>query len=294
MLSYCKSKGAKNGKIGTIPEVRGIGVFKDGHVGIYIGNGQVIEAKGFNYGVIKSRLKDTPWTAWAYFPFITYLEGGFPVEPPKEFKLGERDLKSGMNGNDVKELQTLLNSLKYLGVNGKVLDVDGEFGKNTASAVEKFEKAFGLSVNGIFTTADYVAYQNYKPTTPTIPTAPTHPVVTDEFWTSTGSDVNVRTGPSSAFESIGKVNKGDKIKKLAYTGWTPVYHDNKAKWISSTYFKNGAVTGSTVNIRKGPGTNYDKDGLAKKDERLIQIFATDWTPVVYKDQVAWIFTKYLK
>lgn len=36
-------------------------VYKKGHVGIYLGNGKVIEAKGINYGVIISDLKSTPW-----------------------------------------------------------------------------------------------------------------------------------------------------------------------------------------------------------------------------------------
>jgi cell wall-associated NlpC family hydrolase len=36
------------------------------HIGLYIGNNQVIEAKGAAYGVIKTKLKAGEWTHWAY------------------------------------------------------------------------------------------------------------------------------------------------------------------------------------------------------------------------------------
>lgn len=49
MLSVCKEKG----KIATMPDVPGVLVFMSGHVGVYIGGGEVIEARGHEYGVIK-------------------------------------------------------------------------------------------------------------------------------------------------------------------------------------------------------------------------------------------------
>ena len=68
MYSRCKEKG----KINTIPELPGVLVFMDGHVGVYIGNGYVIEARGFEYGVVKTKLKNRPWVNWGKCPFITY------------------------------------------------------------------------------------------------------------------------------------------------------------------------------------------------------------------------------
>lgn len=49
MLSWLKSKGCKNGKIATMPDVPGILLFKSGHVGVYVGNGYAVEAQGFAY-----------------------------------------------------------------------------------------------------------------------------------------------------------------------------------------------------------------------------------------------------
>lgn len=60
------------GVINTLPEVPGLILNKTGHVGIYEGNGSVIEAKGFAYGIIRSKLTDTKWMYWLVNPFISY------------------------------------------------------------------------------------------------------------------------------------------------------------------------------------------------------------------------------
>lgn len=70
MLSKCKEKG----KIATIPEIAGVLVFFDGHVGVYEGNGKVLEARGHDYGVVETNLKDRPWTNWGKCPWIDYEE----------------------------------------------------------------------------------------------------------------------------------------------------------------------------------------------------------------------------
>ncbi len=64
------------GKIDSIPEILGLGVYKNGHVGIYMLNGVVIESKGTSSGVVKTPLKGskaTKWTNWFEYPFIRYI-----------------------------------------------------------------------------------------------------------------------------------------------------------------------------------------------------------------------------
>lgn len=61
------------GTIDTIPEVPGLAVWQNGHIGIYIGNGEVIEAMGTQYGVVKTTLPDN-WTHWLQIPYIAYAE----------------------------------------------------------------------------------------------------------------------------------------------------------------------------------------------------------------------------
>ena len=62
------------GEISTIPETPGLAVWKDGHIGIYIGDGNVIEAYGTERGVIRSVLADGGWTHWLEVPSINYVE----------------------------------------------------------------------------------------------------------------------------------------------------------------------------------------------------------------------------
>ena len=48
--------------IGALDEsMIGWALWKPGHIGVYVGNGYCIEAKGIDYGTIKSRVKDTAW-----------------------------------------------------------------------------------------------------------------------------------------------------------------------------------------------------------------------------------------
>lgn len=60
------------GPISTIPETPGLAVWHSGHIGVYIGSGQVIEAMGTAYGVVKTRLTERSWTAWLEIPYINY------------------------------------------------------------------------------------------------------------------------------------------------------------------------------------------------------------------------------
>ena len=70
MYQYAIEKGS----IDTIPEIPGLAVWHEGHIGIYIGNGQVIEAKGTRHGVVQTQLTDGSWTHWLKIPYINYVE----------------------------------------------------------------------------------------------------------------------------------------------------------------------------------------------------------------------------
>lgn len=74
---------SEKGSIDTIPEIPGLLVWMDGHVGIYIGNGEVIEAMGTYYGVVRTQLSRRGWQAWAKVPGIAYMEESEePTEEP--------------------------------------------------------------------------------------------------------------------------------------------------------------------------------------------------------------------
>ena len=69
------------GTIDTIPEVPGLAVWQDGHIGIYIGNGEVIEAMGTEQGVVKTTLP-SGWTHWLEIPYISYATTEEPTTEP--------------------------------------------------------------------------------------------------------------------------------------------------------------------------------------------------------------------
>ena len=171
MLSWLKSIGCENGKIASMPEVPGILLFKPGHVGVYVGNGYVVEAHSFSGGVEKTQLSKRPWTEWAYLPdfLIDYGDTSAetdniaivpPEAEPAARKLGGRMLRLAspmMTGADVAELQTRLNALGF--GSGAA---DGKFGKNTEKAVKAFQAAAGIEVDGKFGEASFAALNSYS------------------------------------------------------------------------------------------------------------------------------------
>lgn len=71
----------EKGSIDSMPEIPGLAVWHSGHIGIYIGDGEVIEAKGTRYGVVRTNLDDGSWTHWLKVPYITYVEQPPETEP---------------------------------------------------------------------------------------------------------------------------------------------------------------------------------------------------------------------
>lgn len=54
------------------------------------------------------------------------------------------------------------------------------------------------------------------------------------------------------------------------------------------------VTGDTVNLRSGPGTQHDVVLVARKGDRLAQADTAGWSPVLVDGAVLWISDKYTK
>lgn len=223
MFTYAKSKGLKWGKIDTIPEIPGLAVRFDGHVGYYVGNGEVIEEKGFKYGCVRTKLKSGKWDYWYEFPGITYsgststnnttsaattttakVKSGIGVKlnlrasastsanillkidndsvvkviekdgdwtkifyanktgfvmtqylafdgtpANKVYVLGERlPMTKGMKGEDVKEMQEILEDLGY---KLEKYGPDGDFGSETERKIKEYQRAQGMIATGTVT-----------------------------------------------------------------------------------------------------------------------------------------------
>lgn len=84
-VSVHYNKAKEKGSINTMPDTPGIIVYMPGHVGVYIGNGEVIESAGTLYGVKKSTVKKSyvsgAWTNWYKCPGIEYSG---EIEQPDE------------------------------------------------------------------------------------------------------------------------------------------------------------------------------------------------------------------
>ena len=161
-LKYCTSKGElKNGKRDDGKELKpGTAVFtynkkKDnrGHIGLYIGDGQVVEASGTINGVIISKITASKWVEWGELKGVDYGEPVvIPVEPTNKTALPT--LKRGSKGDAVKIVQEKLIARGYsCGAYG----VDGDFGQATEKAVKAFQKDHNLKVDGIVGTKTYEA-----------------------------------------------------------------------------------------------------------------------------------------
>ena len=80
-----KSCCATRGPIAGIPAEPGLLVFiGTRHVGIYDGRGRVIEARGFEHGVVERNLSASTWDTWGRLDWLTHgdMPAPAPVTPP--------------------------------------------------------------------------------------------------------------------------------------------------------------------------------------------------------------------
>ena len=128
------------GGIGGIPELPGVCVRYKGHIGVYIGGGYVVEARGFDYGVCITPLRGRPWTHWYKHPKIKYT--GTALALPSPEKVGKTT-----DRYSVVWLQLALNRQIAAGyIKGQPLYVDGVYGGSTARAAAAYWKKKGWTV----------------------------------------------------------------------------------------------------------------------------------------------------
>ena len=52
------------------------------------------------------------------------------------------------------------------------------------------------------------------------------------------------------------------------------------------------ITGDTVNVRRGPGTEYESIAIAHKGDTLPTVAADGWQPVLFGGEIRWVSIKY--
>lgn len=122
-----------------------------GHVGIYLGDGTVADARGARYGVIHKPFGSYPWTDYMLMPgmdddITPDAQSSTPhwaQTLTTSSPMGQSTLRRGHRGLDVQRLQELLIRAGYQ------VDADGIFGRNTLAAVKAFQTAQEIKVDGV-------------------------------------------------------------------------------------------------------------------------------------------------
>lgn len=247
MFEYCRKKGMDWGTIDTLPETVGLALFTDGHVGYYVGGGYAVEWRGFNYGCVKTVVKERTWKHWAKLPFIDYGDTvgvEQAVESVTGYTLGSRLLKNGSSGADVKALQELLNQL------GASLEVDSQFGSKTEAAVMAFQKKVGIKQDGKYGDQTHAALMaavadddaGQQAMTETLPKSEQKQPVSGQttirvLIKSSGGKVNIRTGNGTSYSRITAVAPGTMLEYVAsaFNGWQAVKIGSQVGWVSGEY-----------------------------------------------------------
>ena len=191
-------------------------------------------------------------------------------------------LRQGSSGNDVRQLQWLLNYIGqyYEFVPGDLV-IDGRFGANTANSVREFQRNFGLTPDGVVGPLTwnrlYDVFRSIQASSPNpapIPPGPTPPpppppppgpgAVGNLIGTvrTTSGNLNLRSGPGTNFAVISSLPNGTPLTVTGeQNGWYSVRtYGGTNGWVSSDFItitpRQGTVTttGGNLNLRAQPNT----------------------------------------
>ena len=143
----------------------------------------------------------------------------------------------------------------------------------------------------------------------------TKPSIQETSYSATGtatSNLNVRKGPNTTYAKIGSLKKDSKVTIIAKTSnnWYKVKFNSGYAYVSSQYISlnttkpsiqetsysaTGTAT-SNLNVRKGPGTEYEKIGSLKKNDKveIVAMTANGWRKIKYNNSYRYIYGEYVK
>lgn len=204
------SKATKKGTIGTFDEVPGRLLFKGGspskihHVGVYIGDGKIIEAKGHKWGVVETTFNPKEWSHWCQCHLFEETTVKPEVKPEPSALVPSKTVE-----------QLAREVIKGLWSNG-------------AERKNRLEKA-GYNYAEIQAKVDEIL----KPkTVTTVIKKPTETV----YKVTAKSGLNVRSGPSVSFRKITCLPLGTRVRISDQTnGWGKL--KGRTGWVSMTYLK---------------------------------------------------------
>ena len=158
---------------------------------------------------------------------VVVLTDGRKADSASEtpYKLGDRELRNGTEGEDVRQLQSLLIQLGYdCGRWG----ADGDFGDMTEMAVKCFQQDHDLVCDGIAGKNTFAALE-----------AATGGDVGDaEYARIVGGNCYVRDAPNTDGKILGVAGEGERYRLLEVSenGWMYIqFRETYAGWVSGKY-----------------------------------------------------------
>ena len=216
---YCTSKGElKAGKRTDGKELKpGTAVFtynkekkNRGHVGLYIGDGWVIEAAGTTSGVIKSRVTLSKWVEWGELKGVNY--GGSPQPHPTPTPTPPAG-KAVVTGRNValREGPSTSTAVMTRIVTGTTIDL--------------------ATIDGW----TYVKYNNF------------HGFMMNQFIkigsgsvTVTGKNVALRAGAGTNTRVLSRIQTGTEVPRASLpSGWTYVQSGNRKGFMMDQFIRKG-------------------------------------------------------
>jgi len=147
---------------------------------------------------------------------------------PVSYKLGDRLLKNGSDGADVKELQ---NALISLGYDCGKWGADGDFGDSTEMALIRFQKDHSLNADGIYGPKSHAAMDKaLDDGDKVVDKARSVKIV--------GGNCYVRTAPNTKGKIMGVAHAGEVYVykgQTSETGWHFISYKNQSGWVSGKY-----------------------------------------------------------
>lgn len=231
MFYRCKGWGMDWGGISSLPDEPGIAVRMSGHVGIYVGKGEVVEWRGFACGCVLTKLSERRWVHWYRLPWVEYVTAA--SNETEQMPLGARLLRRGCIGEDVRTLQSELLEMGYpLARYG----ADGEYGAETESAVRAFQQTAQIDADGIYGEETHgallrlIAERDAQPDDGV-------PALPEKYVRVTGESVNLRMGAGVEYDAVGIVRRDMRFEWVAtaHNGWHAVRAGGLCGWLSPRF-----------------------------------------------------------
>jgi hypothetical protein len=193
------------------------------------GDWYIIEARGVMYGVVRTKLYSRKPNYWGLMTKYFDYDNTTVVDPVK-LVLGDRTLREGDEGNDVKLLQE---ALIRLGYDCGKWGADGDFGDATELAVMAFQRSHNLEDDGIYGQKSHEAMEKAL-------AAHSEPVEEPRRVKIVGGNCWARTADNTDAQKLGVTRDGDTYEYQGMTsenGWHLIIYKNQNAWVSGKYGK---------------------------------------------------------